>query len=144
MQFKTQSWCQRSILRGRPCIPHHTRTGSEWWQSPAELRCDVMLSALAPSLLLIPGSYSFRTLGVYLLTHMLFGHNSLLIVVGITHVTWNVFRIMSNSIHSTRQANMGCAVSVSWCTMWYHRTGIQYWYTAFELSIPKVTPGVIA
>src|SRR6267154_1125614 len=48
MQLKTQSGCQGGILRGRPCVPHHTRTGPKW-RSPAELRCDVMLSALAPS-----------------------------------------------------------------------------------------------
>jgi len=59
MQLKTQSRCQGGILRGRPCIPHHTPTGPEWWRSPAALRCDVMLTALAslPYLLpfLIPG-----------------------------------------------------------------------------------------
>ena len=74
MQLKTQSWSQGGILRGRPCVPHHTRTGPERWWSPAELRCDVMLTALASSLfvntgfLFVPSfwniltyAYAFRT-----------------------------------------------------------------------------------
>jgi hypothetical protein len=82
MQLKTQSGRQGSILRGRPCVPHHTRTGPEWW-SPAELRCDVMLTALASSLFVDTG-FLFVPPSWDILTHMLFGHNSLLILVGIT------------------------------------------------------------
>ena len=41
MQLKTQPWCQRGILRGRPRVPHHTRKGPEWW-GWAKLRYDVM------------------------------------------------------------------------------------------------------
>jgi hypothetical protein len=88
MQLKTQSWCQGGILRGRPCVPHHTRTGPEWWRSPAELRCDVMLTG-AGLFLICWYRVLIRSalLGVYLLTHMLFGHYSVLIVGGITRVT---------------------------------------------------------
>lgn len=68
MQLKTQSWCQGGILRGRPCVLHHTRTGSEWPWSPTELHRDVMLTALAPSLFVDTG-FLFVSLYRNMITH---------------------------------------------------------------------------
>ena len=84
MQLKTQPWCQRGILRGRPRVPHHTRKGPEWW-GWAKLRYDVMPTF--PRCFHSDTGFLFVPPPWNILTHThAFGLYPVLILVGIARV----------------------------------------------------------